>query len=1001
MPWVNHIMWRFEPFSITLLIAGAVAIFVAILVWFRRSAPGSYTLMFFELAVALWAICDGIQVASYDMELRVSIAKFSYIGIYSAPTLYLMFVLTYTGRKEWLTKTRLTLLWLIPIAAVLLAYTNEFHHLIWTGFSWDENNPLILHFHHGPVFWVITAYAYLVFLVSTFLLIRFALTNKSIYRYQSVFMVLATLTPFFVNVMYLAEIGPNPGRDYSPVGFMITGLFLTFTMIRYRLFDLLPVARDALLDNMSDAVLVLDSDNRIVYINETGELAFSLAGDQAIGRNVKFELVDWPILLGYLGNMSGFGAIRQTVIQGPDGHWYDLKITAVQTKPDAVEGWMIVLRDITSRKKTEEELRQQEELYRNVAEKVNDGIVIIQNDIICYSNLTMSQILGYLPEELLGSPLVDLIAPTERELIAERARRRLSGEQMVSQYQTELISRWGEVVPVEVNVGLMEYENDAAIIATVRDVTDRKQAEEEIHQYANQQKLLNQITTAAIKPDNFDDMLQILADRMVDLLEADGSYISLWDEHHNIAVPMAASYMDKEAYREQFQIWPGESTFTEAVLENGEPMVINDLRQSPLVIKRILEKSPTVSMLALPLLVDQIKLGAVLVSFDSFHAFSEQEIELGMQASSQIALAVLKAKLLQEEREQREIAEVLQEMGIILSSTLNTAEVLTTILRLIKRIVDYDTAAIMEVDGNEARVIHSIGADSFGLTTEEYEALIMKIKIDEIPNYQTLVQDKKPVIVADKNQYEGWVKLDEKEILLSWLGIPVIHDDKVVAILSLDKEEPNYFNQKHANNLLTFASQAAFALQNSRLYDQMQELAAKDPLTEIFNRRYFFRLLKEEFQRVCRYNSKATLIMIDIDHFKKINDKFGHQTGDIVLLELATQLKNALRQVDVIARYGGEEFIILAPEISHPGGKSLANRLRDTIKQILIETEEGTISITASFGVTEFDHVMASCENETETIEKILKQADVALYTAKHLGRDQVVVYRPGLETQF
>jgi diguanylate cyclase (GGDEF)-like protein len=162
--------------------------------------------------------------------------------------------------------------------------------------------------------------------------------------------------------------------------------------------------------------------------------------------------------------------------------------------------------------------------------------------------------------------------------------------------------------------------------------------------------------------------------------------------------------------------------------------------------------------------------------------------------------------------------------------------------------------------------------------------------------------------------------------------------------------------------------------------EELEQLAITDPLTSLFNRRKFNELLDYEIERNQRYNTGLSLIMCDIDHFKQINDKFGHIAGDTALKTFSTKVTENIRDVDIFARWGGEEFMILMPNANIDSACSVAEKLRRTIEETDIKTIE---SLTASFGVT-------NCNIE-DTTESLLNRVDEALYKAKQLGRNTVV----------
>jgi two-component system, cell cycle response regulator len=171
-----------------------------------------------------------------------------------------------------------------------------------------------------------------------------------------------------------------------------------------------------------------------------------------------------------------------------------------------------------------------------------------------------------------------------------------------------------------------------------------------------------------------------------------------------------------------------------------------------------------------------------------------------------------------------------------------------------------------------------------------------------------------------------------------------------------------------------------------QLYQEVQRLANQDVLTGCFNRRHFMEKAAEEIQRDMRYKRPLSLLMMDIDHFKDFNDRYGHQIGDQLLCNLVLLCQKQLRNVDILGRYGGEEFVVLMPETPSEGAMLASERLRDKIEKMKINTSEGNLSITVSMGLAS----LTGGFDETNTLDTLIKSADTALYEAKTAGRNCV-----------
>ena len=194
------------------------------------------------------------------------------------------------------------------------------------------------------------------------------------------------------------------------------------------------------------------------------------------------------------------------------------------------------------------------------------------------------------------------------------------------------------------------------------------------------------------------------------------------------------------------------------------------------------------------------------------------------------------------------------------------------------------------------------------------------------------------------------------------------------------------FTAEERNRLDLFRQGLALALHNALLYDRLQRLAALDPLTSLYNRRFGMARLHEEFGRAVRVTAPLGVLMFDIDHFKQVNDIYGHLAGDRVLVRVAKLARTVMRDGDVIVRYGGEEFLAILPGASRNDLYNVGERLRRMIEDAAVADGEQTIRVTVSIGATAYPEVDA--EDETA----LVKQADKALYAAKESGRNRVLM---------
>ncbi len=228
----------------------------------------------------------------------------------------------------------------------------------------------------------------------------------------------------------------------------------------------------------------------------------------------------------------------------------------------------------------------------------------------------------------------------------------------------------------------------------------------------------------------------------------------------------------------------------------------------------------------------------------------------------------------------------------------------------------------------------------------------------------------------------------------SLLAIPLLDDDmKPFGVLNISKPEPNAFSDSELALFSTVALQISTAVQNMRTYERLREMTLTDELTGVANRRAFIAVLAGEHERHRRYGQPYTLLMIDVDFFKRFNDKHGHLEGDRALRKMTALIQERLRQSDVLARYGGEEFVVVAVETRKEEGIKLAEQLREAVaatKFDLADGEPGSV-ISITVGVASFPE---DGENHLE----VLDRADKALYYGKSRGRNNVCATLPGAE---
>lgn len=339
----------------------------------------------------------------------------------------------------------------------------------------------------------------------------------------------------------------------------------------------------------------------------------------------------------------------------------------------------------------------------------------------------------------------------------------------------------------------------------------------------------------------------------------------------------------------------------------------------------------------------------------------------------------------------RKELEAVVELTQLISDTLDSKELLFRIVRKIAEIIPVTRCSIIKIDWR-----HKVALVVASFEDPMFRGV--KLSLRKYPEILEALTSKKHVVVRDVSTDPIMEKVRELITpigIRSILVVPIFYRSKVIGTLFLRTSRAQHTFSEHEINLLNnMAHASANSLYNAFLFEQVEDektrlekLAITDYLTGIYNIRYFYHRIVQEFSRSQRYATTISCLMLDIDHFKKINDIYGHKVGDQVLREFASVLKRHSRKSDVLARYGGEEFILLLPETGPEGAAAEAERIRACIKDHRFKSLKGSRTITVSVGIATYP------DPRIKTYDDLISYADTALFTAKNSGRNQVSVY--------
>lgn len=334
------------------------------------------------------------------------------------------------------------------------------------------------------------------------------------------------------------------------------------------------------------------------------------------------------------------------------------------------------------------------------------------------------------------------------------------------------------------------------------------------------------------------------------------------------------------------------------------------------------------------------------------------------------------------EQEQRALAETLRDIAADLTSTLELEEVMDRILFQLGRVIENDAVSIDLVDRGKARVMRHRGFTERGLG-EWIDDTVRRVS--DQPTLRIMAETRRPIVIPDTDQDPRWVFHPQTDWVRSYAGAPMQIKGETIGFLNVSRCEPGFFTPVHGERLQAIANHAAVAIQNARLYAEVQRLAMVDPLTGLYNRRGLFEFGQREVERARRYRCPLSALLVDVDHFKQYNDDHSYATGDCVLAEVARRCRDAVRKVDLVTRFGGDEFVILLSDCTLESAHIVADHVRAAICGALFDTDEGPLPVTVSIGI-------ATISVDDPDLNQLIHDAGQAAHEAKESGRNRAAV---------
>ena len=345
--------FQYSPFILPLIAAALISGWVAWYAWSRRVIRSAVTLSLLGIAIAEWSLGYVFEITAVGLPAKMLFGKLQYIGITIVPLAWAIFAYNHVYQSSALRHRSMIGLSITPLLTILLAFTTEAHGLVWRrseiayfgSFSALRNT-------YGAWFWIHSVYSYLLLLAGAFIILRSLGHNSGhLYRGQIIALLTAVLAPWIGNFLYLTGAGPFPNLDLTPFAFTISVLALTWGIFGFRLINLAPLARDIVIESMTDGMIVIDLRDQIADLNLAARRILEMSTNEVIGRNIVEVVERWPSVKARLQDLNALGrdAEGQEEIvtgQGAERQWFEVRLTPLFDRRKRLAGRVIIFQNI-------------------------------------------------------------------------------------------------------------------------------------------------------------------------------------------------------------------------------------------------------------------------------------------------------------------------------------------------------------------------------------------------------------------------------------------------------------------------------------------------------------------------------------------------------------------------------------------------------------------------------------------------------------------------------
>ncbi len=862
--------WQYTPYILPSILAFIISSGLAIFVWRQRPTPASTAFIVLMLAVAGWAFGYALEVAGADLLTKVFWAKFQYLGAAFVPPALVAFGLRYSAQPSWWPSRRaLVLLSIIPAITTALAFTNEMHGLIWREVGLEITGSLVtLRLDRGAWLLIHISYNYFSILVTVILIALAAIRLPHLYRRQALTLLIAAIPSWIANILSLFHLVDVP-IDMTPLAFTITGMILAWGLFRFKLFDIVPVAGEAIIERMSDGVMVLDIQNRVVDMNQAAQHIVGLPSARVIGRKAIEVFGNRPGLVGL------FEARAETQIEIALGEEdrrrdYDARLSPLMGRAGNITGWLAVFRDITALKEDERRYesllaaaqRQSLELtlldrvrtalarevdlpmvLRTVVESIAEtfgytlvSVYLLENDtLMLQDQVGYSQVIERIP---IAEGVIGRVVRTRKAALLEdvRADPSFMGaiEGVASEVCVPLFDQ-GQVV------GALNVESKGVILSKADlqlMVALSKQVNVSIGRarlYAESQRrnrLLEGVAEATrclLKTSNWTAAMNEALAILGQAAEVDRAYI--FENHLQPQTGERVTSRRFEWVRQgiqplidnaEWQNLPWSSLERwHHILSVGDP-VNGPVWEFPPSERSILQPYDIRSLLIVPILIGEDFWG--FIGFDDCRSeryWPNHEASILKTMAASLGGAIERQRAESELRAQRQLFENLVAVARATAERPALEATLQNALNVATRLTAAEHGSLLLADGTGAVTRSILAGDTKPLSSQP--PIANHVISRGLAGWVS--QHKQPTLIADTQNDERWLSLpDSPYAARSTLAVPILSGSTLLGVLTLAHSQPRHFDDGHLRLMQAAADQMALALRNAQIFEAQRRM---------------------------------------------------------------------------------------------------------------------------------------------------------------------------------